>query len=114
MHVFSVVTPCSEQQAGGLQVTIALLKNAMIKSSSDLFLVDGFPRALDQAEIFERDIMPCQLVSSLALVLLTNLHLSLRHAIATLAQAAHIASVTLLFLQHTAVKTQQLVPARPH
>ena len=47
-----------------LQVTIALLKNAMIKSSSDLFLVDGFPRALDQAETFERDILPCQMVSS--------------------------------------------------
>ena len=45
-----------------MQVTIALLKNAMIKSSSDRFLVDGFPRALDQAEIFERDIMPCQMV----------------------------------------------------
>ena len=49
-----------------LQVTIALLKNAMIKSSSDLFLVDGFPRALDQAETFERDILPCQMVSSFA------------------------------------------------
>ena len=48
-----------------VQVTIALLKNAMIKSSSDMFLVDGFPRALDQAEIFERDVMPCQMVSSL-------------------------------------------------
>lgn len=47
-----------------VQVTIALLKNAMIKSSSDMFLVDGFPRALDQAEIFERDIMPCQMVTS--------------------------------------------------
>lgn len=46
-----------------MQVTIALLKNAMIRSSSDLFLVDGFPRALDQAEIFERDILPCQMVS---------------------------------------------------
>lgn len=45
-----------------MQVTIALLKNAMINSSSDMFLVDGFPRALDQAEIFERDIMPCQMV----------------------------------------------------
>lgn len=52
-------------QAVSLQVTIALLKNAMIKSSSDMFLVDGFPRALDQAEIFERDIMPCQMVRPL-------------------------------------------------
>lgn len=37
----------------------------MIKSSSDRFLVDGFPRALDQAETFERDIMPCQMVRCL-------------------------------------------------
>ncbi|DBA72571.1 hypothetical protein WJX79_010793 [Trebouxia sp. C0005] len=44
------------------EVTIALLRNAMIKSSGDLFLVDGFPRALDQAETFERDILPCQMV----------------------------------------------------
>lgn len=49
-----------------MQVTIALLKNAMIKSSSDCFLIDGFPRTLDQAEIFERDIMPCQMVRLIA------------------------------------------------
>lgn len=49
-----------------MQVTIALLRNAMIKSSSDRFLIDGFPRALDQAEIFERDVMPCQMVRLIA------------------------------------------------
>lgn len=48
-----------------LQVTIGLLKNAMLKSRSNMFLVDGFPRALDQAETFERDILPCQTVSQL-------------------------------------------------
>eukprot|EP00955_Chlamydomonas_euryale_P064802 359079-Chlamydomonas_euryale.AAC.6 len=41
-------------------VTITLLKNAMIKSSGKLFLIDGFPRALDQAETFETSIMPCK------------------------------------------------------
>eukprot|EP00891_Asterochloris_glomerata_P004607 jgi/Astpho2/4607/Aster-00180 len=44
------------------EVTIALLRKAMVKSGARKFLVDGFPRALDQAEIFERDIKPCQLV----------------------------------------------------
>ena len=42
-----------------------MLKNAMLKSRSNMFLVDGFPRALDQADTFERDIMPCQTVSPL-------------------------------------------------
>jgi adenylate kinase len=44
------------------EVTIALLKNAMIKSGEKRFLIDGFPRALDQAEIFERDVKPAELV----------------------------------------------------
>ncbi|KAJ9533894.1 hypothetical protein QJQ45_026979 [Haematococcus lacustris] len=37
-------------------VTIQLLKNAMISSGGKTFLIDGFPRALDQAEVFEKDI----------------------------------------------------------
>lgn len=37
----------------------------MLKSRSNMFLVDGFPRALDQAETFERDILPCQTVRAL-------------------------------------------------
>jgi adenylate kinase len=43
-------------------VPITLLKNAMILSGGKIFLVDGFPRALDQAEAFEKDIMPCKTV----------------------------------------------------
>ena len=45
-----------------MQVTITLLKNAMIKSGGKTFLVDGFPRALDQAVCFEKDVMPCKAV----------------------------------------------------
>ncbi|KAI8053924.1 adenylate kinase-domain-containing protein [Syncephalis plumigaleata] len=35
------------------EVTIALLKNAMKRSKSKRFLIDGFPRAMDQAVQFE-------------------------------------------------------------
>ncbi|KAK9811876.1 hypothetical protein WJX72_011611 [[Myrmecia] bisecta] len=50
---------------GGLvptQVTITLLKNAMLRSGKSEFLIDGFPRALDQAKDFERDVKPCERV----------------------------------------------------
>ncbi|KAH8726266.1 UMP-CMP kinase-like protein [Phaeosphaeriaceae sp. PMI808] len=46
-----------------MEVTIQLLENAM-KSSMDagnkknLFLIDGFPRKLDQAHAFERSVVP--------------------------------------------------------
>ncbi|GIL43881.1 hypothetical protein Vafri_1468, partial [Volvox africanus] len=43
-------------------VTLNLLKKAMIESGGKFFLIDGFPRALDQAEQFERSIMPCKAV----------------------------------------------------
>jgi len=43
-------------------VTIQLLKNAMVASGGSIFLVDGFPRALDQAEIFESTILPAKIV----------------------------------------------------
>ncbi|KAJ3105463.1 bifunctional uridylate/adenylate kinase [Phlyctochytrium planicorne] len=38
------------------EITIALLHAAMQKSSSKRFLVDGFPRAMDQAEAFEKEV----------------------------------------------------------
>ncbi|EFJ39051.1 hypothetical protein VOLCADRAFT_108787, partial [Volvox carteri f. nagariensis] len=43
-------------------VTLNLLKKAMIESGGKFFLIDGFPRALDQAEQFESNIMPCKAV----------------------------------------------------
>lgn len=39
-----------------MDVTIGLLKDAMIKSGGSVFLIDGFPRALDQAEAFETQV----------------------------------------------------------
>jgi len=46
-------------------VTISLLKKAIAsacESGKRKFLVDGFPRALDQAEEFESEVLPCKLV----------------------------------------------------
>lgn len=43
-------------------VTLNLLKAAMIQSGGKFFLVDGFPRALDQAAMFESSIQPPQAV----------------------------------------------------
>jgi hypothetical protein len=37
-----------------LQVIIGLLRSAMVKAGAKNFLIDGFPRALDQAECFEK------------------------------------------------------------
>lgn len=42
-----------------MDVTIGLLKDAMIKCGGKTFLIDGFPRALDQAAAFESGIKPC-------------------------------------------------------
>lgn len=41
-----------------MDVTIGLLKDAMVKSGGSVFLIDGFPRALDQAEAFEAQVCP--------------------------------------------------------
>lgn len=43
-------------------ITVKLLREAMEKSSSDTFLIDGFPREIKQAENFEREVKPPQLV----------------------------------------------------
>ncbi|KAG2444708.1 hypothetical protein HXX76_001452 [Chlamydomonas incerta] len=43
-------------------VTLNLLKRDMIASGGKFFLIDGFPRALDQAAQFESSIMPCKTV----------------------------------------------------
>ncbi|KAL3895712.1 MAG: hypothetical protein SGCHY_004534 [Lobulomycetales sp.] len=40
------------------EITIALLKNAIIASPNLKFLVDGFPRAMDQALAFEKTVCP--------------------------------------------------------
>jgi adenylate kinase len=44
------------------QVIIGLLRAAMVRSGSSKFLIDGFPRAMDQADMFERMVKPAVLV----------------------------------------------------
>jgi adenylate kinase family enzyme len=44
------------------QVIIGLLRSAMVKSGAKDFLIDGFPRAMDQAQRFEEMIKPCESV----------------------------------------------------
>jgi adenylate kinase family enzyme len=39
-----------------VEVTIGLLKDAMLASEASVFLIDGFPRALDQAEVFQKQV----------------------------------------------------------
>ena len=45
-----------------METTIALLKDAMVASGGATFLIDGFPRALDQAHAFEATVRPCDRV----------------------------------------------------
>ena len=45
-----------------MEITIKLLKDAMLKSENKKFLIDGFPRALDQAVAFEDSVMPCSYI----------------------------------------------------
>jgi adenylate kinase len=45
-----------------VEVTLALLKTAMRSSGSNKFLVDGFPRAIDQAVSYEANIGKCNMV----------------------------------------------------
>ncbi|CAL8469532.1 g9073 [Coccomyxa elongata] len=43
-------------------ITVKLLREAMEKSTADTFLIDGFPREIHQAQVFERKVKPPQLV----------------------------------------------------
>ncbi len=43
-------------------ITVKLLREAMQKSTADMFLIDGFPREIHQAHAFEREVKPPQLV----------------------------------------------------
>jgi adenylate kinase family enzyme len=45
-----------------METTIGLLKDAMVASGRKIFLVDGFPRAADQAHAFESSVQPCDVV----------------------------------------------------
>ena len=45
------------------EITIQLLKNAIIRNQEEYqkFLIDGFPRKMDQAVIFEEEVIPAKL-----------------------------------------------------
>ena len=45
-----------------VETTLALLQSAMLKSDKKTFLIDGFPRAIEQASRFEAEIQPCSAV----------------------------------------------------
>lgn len=50
---------------GGLvpaKLTVQVLINALIATPSKNYLIDGFPRAIDQAEEFEKTVAECQSV----------------------------------------------------
>ncbi len=44
------------------EITITLLHQAMQQSSKTKFLIDGFPRKMDQALKFEQEVCPTSLV----------------------------------------------------
>ncbi|CAI4046354.1 hypothetical protein SUVZ_11G1870 [Saccharomyces uvarum] len=47
------------------EITLALLRNAIsenVKNNRHKFLIDGFPRKMDQAVSFERDIVECKFI----------------------------------------------------
>lgn len=45
-----------------MEITVGLLKVAMEKAGAQRFLLDGFPRALDQAALFEEKVGMCNKV----------------------------------------------------
>jgi len=45
-----------------MEVTITLLEKAMIENDTNRFLIDGFPRQLDQALAFEKEIVESSLI----------------------------------------------------
>ena len=47
-------------------ITIGLLKTAIEGSPASVFLIDGFPRNIEQGQIFEEQIKPCSLVIHLS------------------------------------------------
>merc|ERR1712137_17267 len=47
------------------EVTIGLLKAAIESSPATIFLIDGFPRTIDQGQLFESMIQPCTAVMHL-------------------------------------------------
>ena len=51
-----------ECQALMKEVTLGLIRKAMAQAEQKTFIIDGFPRAVDQGEAFEAAIKPCEFV----------------------------------------------------
>jgi UMP-CMP kinase len=41
------------------EITISLLKKEIVKQEKEIYLIDGFPRKIDQAVTFEESVCPC-------------------------------------------------------
>ncbi len=41
------------------ELTVSLLVNALIANPAKNYLIDGFPRAVDQAIYFEQNVLEC-------------------------------------------------------
>ena len=52
--------PSTPSTPPAFQVIIGLLRTAMVTSGAKEFLIDGFPRAMDQAARFEEMVKPCE------------------------------------------------------
>lgn len=54
-----------EQMTAGLivpmEVTIGLLKKEILKQEKEIYLIDGFPRAIDQGICFEQNVCPAKI-----------------------------------------------------
>lgn len=56
-HGELIKTYIKEGKIVPFEITIALLHAAMTISPKSKFLIDGFPRAMDQAQQFEREVL---------------------------------------------------------
>ncbi|RKO90276.1 adenylate kinase-domain-containing protein, partial [Blyttiomyces helicus] len=57
-----IKTYIKEGQIVPMEITIALLHAAILQSSASRFLIDGFPRKMDQALKFEEEVCPSKFV----------------------------------------------------
>ncbi|KAF9987008.1 hypothetical protein BGZ65_005422 [Modicella reniformis] len=55
-----IKTHIKEGKIVPMEVTIALLENSMLASGQSRFLIDGFPRKMDQALKFEETVVPSE------------------------------------------------------
>lgn len=61
-NAIKIETCIREGEIVPMEITIELLRNAMQQSESKNFLIDGFPRKMDQALCFEETVCSCEAV----------------------------------------------------